>query len=408
MLSLLVVALLGQGATMAGTPVSAIGGAPPGDFFTYLLSAPAVGSQCTDAVITSDQATAITCTRSSEAFCTKSDGSMVLHSADRCRIEGAGLLPESIGTNLAARYNAIDTAPWASFNTGAVAPTVTANAAVAPDGTTTAEQLDFPAVGASQASYRYNPLATSEDTITNSIYLKGCAGSGSLWVWSHDNSNPLSATPCAYNASTWTRCVQVSTSVSAVARYLIFGVDARDVLQGTSSAQCVYAWGGDAKARASADSLVATAAGGATRAGDQVVPTVAREIRGSGCISALVTFPAGAPPDGRFWVMNSGLAYLTGAGPGATTITQDDQTNAAVTSPSAVFHGNARTILSKWSGTTMLHSLSVDGVAGTAGTFDGVMATNDVINIGSNTNATNALYSHFRAIKINSSPAGCQ
>lgn len=92
-----------------------------------------------------------------------------------------GQIASSQPWNLLLRSQEFDVSPWAPVVTGAgVSPVVTANAAVAPDGTTTADQIDFNCGGltASDRSIRRQLVTlTAGQTYTLSSWVRSATGS---------------------------------------------------------------------------------------------------------------------------------------------------------------------------------------------------------------------------------------
>lgn len=159
-------------------------------------------------------------------------------------------------TNNLLQSQSAPTAPWAATGTGAVAPTITANAAVAPDSTTTASSVVLPAVsGAGNSSFLYQPVSLLEgypETMT--LWVKGASGGEHIWI-----SASLDATG---NPGTWIETSVVATTswqkftlpgiypggVGQISgNFTVFfeiGIDLRDSAQSAQSAQTVYIWGG--------------------------------------------------------------------------------------------------------------------------------------------------------------------
>src|SRR5688500_13085954 len=110
---------------------------------------PSPGQECAGA-LTGTRGEALTFSRAGSGMCTKGDGTMVLLGNNVPRVQPGGLLMEAARTNLMVRSQEFDNAVWTKNATGAgVAPVVTANYAVAPDGTTSAERVQFSATPSS-------------------------------------------------------------------------------------------------------------------------------------------------------------------------------------------------------------------------------------------------------------------
>src|SRR4029077_1644502 len=120
-----------------------------------------MGTACACTTPTGSKGETLTFARSSSATCLKTvgtapqtiaNGDMVTCTTNQPRVmPGAdgtnilGLLVEDARTNSALRSQQIENAAWTAANAVVAAPTITANAAVAPDGTTTAERVQIPA-----------------------------------------------------------------------------------------------------------------------------------------------------------------------------------------------------------------------------------------------------------------------
>jgi hypothetical protein len=143
--------------------------------------------------------------------------------------------------NLLLKSQAFDNAAWTKSGQVAAAPTVTADAAVAPDGTTTADKLDFPAVTSSQYSEAYQSITTVNATYTVSIYIMGVSSSGVIYLGLQSGVSGYTA--CNFVSGQWTR-FSFSLTATAGTSYLVFGVNTVAPLgTPTSSALSVYAWG---------------------------------------------------------------------------------------------------------------------------------------------------------------------
>jgi hypothetical protein len=170
----------------------------------------------------------LTFTRASAATCVDSTGqSMTVLASGRPCVTGGGYLSEPAGTNLQKYSDALDNVEWTPYGVTAAAPTRTANAAVALDGTLTAETFAFPAVannsGDASAFYSVG-AATTVAAYTGSIYLKRTAGAGStVWLWFQQNgSEAVKGTPVACTVGdTWSRCSVTATLAAATTRMLV-------------------------------------------------------------------------------------------------------------------------------------------------------------------------------------------
>lgn len=148
--------------------------------------------------------------------------------------------------NWTLQSEAFGAAEWgaASGGTGPPAvPVITANQATAPDGTLTADKVDFPSVSGAGYSVLYGATGYTSwiGSWTHSLYVKGVSGSGTIYLMSTPGGTYNSAA-CAYTSTDWTRCTVTGTETAA-AWYLQIGIDLRDGAQSAKAAQSVYLWG---------------------------------------------------------------------------------------------------------------------------------------------------------------------
>jgi hypothetical protein len=133
------------------------------------------------------------------------------------------------------------TSPWAQAN-NVSAPTTNANQAVAPDGTTTADEVDIPAVSsAGKFSRIYQSIGTvTAIPWTFSCWAKAVTGTPTTYLMLTAASYRSAA--CSPNTSTWTRC-SVTGTLTATTWYAQIGVDLFDGTQSAQSASAIYWWG---------------------------------------------------------------------------------------------------------------------------------------------------------------------
>jgi hypothetical protein len=183
-----------------------------------------------------------------------------------------GLLVESSRTNSALRSQESGNAVWQALSSGVAAPVVTADTAVAPDGTTTADTAAFPAVSvAANYSDLLQNITLTAASWTYSEFVKGVSGSGRLYVMCTPDGVTYFRSACDYNSTTWTRCAATGTA-TALGWFCGLGVDLRDGSQAAQGAQSVYRWGMQAEAGSYATSYIPTVAAAVTRSAEN--PTV--------------------------------------------------------------------------------------------------------------------------------------
>jgi len=188
-------------------------------------------------------------------------------------LPGTGLYVEEGRTNLLTNASEFDNAAWAKSNNGAgtAAPVVTPNAAVAPDGTTTAEQIAFTAIDAAGEFSVVTMSKAAGAVASNSIYLRTVTGTGTLYLsTTNDAVTYQGRTACALTTS-WSRCELEGFATPS--SFLVLGPDARDTGQpNTQPALTVYAWRAQKEAGTFATSSINTTTLATARLPDK--PTV--------------------------------------------------------------------------------------------------------------------------------------
>jgi hypothetical protein len=246
-------------------------------FFEF---APASGlgmtETCACTTPTGAKGEALTFTRTGNATCSKqglattgiANGDLVVCSGNQPRVEldsdgVRGLRVEGARTNVVVRSQDIDNAAWTSGGLGAAGPTVNADAATAPDGTLTAERMQYAATTAGQLSYTlqapFSAVATSA-----SVYIKGFSGSGTLDLCIQSGASTYSCSACDYVSASWSRCLRENVTAFAGGRIVIGNLTAYTggVVR---AANDVFVWGAQGEAGAYATSYIPTAGAAATR-----------------------------------------------------------------------------------------------------------------------------------------------
>ena len=228
-----------------------------------------MGTACACATITTADGGAVSFSRSSNGWCTKSNtlanivaGDLVQCSSNQVRVmpggdgTGAlGVLIERAASNIIQYSEQFDNAAWTLEHVVQPVPTVTADVGVAPDGTTTADLISFPATGAAEDSAIRQDTAAGGGIYSPSVYVRSFDGGtrGTLDFATY-NGGTWDCTTCAYDAgSVWSRCTVNGATVNT---YWLLG-NAGFRCGVARPAQDVLVWGGDLEGPQAAGSFQA-------------------------------------------------------------------------------------------------------------------------------------------------------
>jgi hypothetical protein len=218
-------------------------------------------------------------TRAGSAYGTASAGGLTSFATDTARVTDQGLLIEAAATNVSDESQTIDAAGWVA--TGTV--TKTANHAVAPDGTTTADRVELGA----GASYIGNSTATgltNGQPCTLSFWAKGVSAGQAIGVRSGvTGTNSTRTLTTAWQRFTWTFNAGGTSEVVQFAD--------GDLVSGAAATCDFHLWGVQLENGSTASSYIPTVAAAVTRPAEVASLTIPA---GGATDSIVVTWSGGS------------------------------------------------------------------------------------------------------------------
>jgi hypothetical protein len=179
-----------------------------------------------------------------------------------------GMLIEEARTNLWLQSADASNAAWVKAGTVVAAPVVTGNQVIAPDGTTTAASVAYPAVsGVGALSIVRQTITATVNPYALSIWMRGSVGGEQIAIMASPDG-VLYYKTLATLTTGWQRFSLVTPNLTAVPWFMEIGTDLRDATQTAKSAQTVYLWGAQFELGAFSTSYIPTTAASVTRAAE--------------------------------------------------------------------------------------------------------------------------------------------
>lgn len=141
---------------------------------------------------------------------------------------GPAVAPCTPHTNYALWSQQFDNAGWSKSGFGNAAPTVSANAALAPDGTMSADRVQIPITTAAQQSILLQDNGHTGSAISAGVWVKGNGSSASIHLWVY---NTVTCVTCPYVDGVWSLCKVENANISSVGR-MVIGSDPQTVACG--------------------------------------------------------------------------------------------------------------------------------------------------------------------------------
>ena len=218
-------------------------------------------------------------------------GSVAWAETGRLRVGSQGALLEPARTNLVLRNTEYDHAAWGKYGVGASAPSVSANAGAAPDGTATADQIAWPSgVTVAQASILEPAVGltvTTGQPYTWSVWLRAASGTASVYLSFDNGTGPVQPTlitaTTAWTQYSITRTIGAGDLGTGGKLYPEIAIDRRGGVESDQGGPVLLVWGAVLEQGEYATSVSLTAGTSVTRAAD--VLSVADSVLGSGSAS---------------------------------------------------------------------------------------------------------------------------
>jgi hypothetical protein len=215
-------------------------------------------------------------------FCAKSDNTGTIIPNTRACVADKGYSHEETGINRINQSQTFTGSNWTATDTLSRAITRTEDFAIAPDGSKTADRVQLNSTTGIQES-----VVRQTSSITNgvySVYVKGNGTSGVIDL-APSTAGATSGCGCAFNATTWTRCVTPVPSATTSSFRIGNAGTAAACDTGTRAALDVLLWGAQGETNRITSYVPVPASGTVTRGFDSIYATHGQASFGSGCIA---------------------------------------------------------------------------------------------------------------------------
>lgn len=170
--------------------------------------------------------------------------------------QGSARASTRLHTNVLLQSQNQATTPWGAFDT-----VITENAAVAPNGTSTAAQLHINGVQFAGTNYQSLTLAGKN---TGSVWLRSSSGTPTVYVAVSDGAGTYYKTAAALTTS-WRRFSVVTPALASGTWFFSVGYDTRDATQVNPGALDIYEWGSQVSAGGAPACYIHTTSAAASR-----------------------------------------------------------------------------------------------------------------------------------------------
>lgn len=418
-----------------------VGAETPPAFEFAPASGAGMTAPCACTMPTGSTGETMTFVRATTATCLKGNvttgvsvGDMVTCSSGQPRVmrggDGSGVLGlqvESTRQNNAVYSEAFDNAAWLKINSVAAAPVVTADQALSPLNTLTAERVQFASSSGAQYSLLYNATNCPANGASASVWVKGCHGipdggcsaladggtdpaydggvTKGVLVLGIDDGAAVQTEACTYTSSSWTRCKKEDVS-RGVATGMAIGNGS--VYTGVSyAANDVFLWGADCENGAHITSYIATAGVSATRNIDTATFSIAWPLPSFSSSEVVMSNRALSDnwvPYQMFFAGPGSFWQTYSASGGQQTLYFSATTN-TVDSTGVLSLGLPNSVRSYATGATV--ASCVNGSCGSEAAADVVGGGTGTLYLGRNTATTNAVDGTVAQFCLDPSPGKC-